>query len=133
MRINLVIVWALLGVSCLCAAQNPPARTSPPRIASPAGRTEVEIGGPFDVVRGRVNGHWIEMRYGRPLKRGRDLFGLPDWIEALNDGAPVWRAGANVTTRLRTEVPLTMGGRRIEAGEYSVFIELYRTAAYRLA
>ena len=130
MRTTLVIVWAFLGGFCVCAASGmaaqdpPPARSSAPRLASPDGRAAVEVGGRFDVVKGRVGGRWIEMRYGRPLKRGRDLFGLPDWIEALNDGAPVWRAGANVTTRLITEVALTIGGTRIEAGEYSVFIEL---------
>jgi hypothetical protein len=111
-------------VSAATAQETSPARSSTPRLASPPGRAEVEIGGAFDVVKGRVNGRWIEIRYGRPLKRGRDLFGPPDWIEALNDGAPIWRAGANVTTRLMTEVPLKIGGTRVEAGEYSVFIEL---------
>ena len=56
--------------------------------------------------------------------RGRDLFGLPDWAEALNDGAPVWRAGANQTTRLVTEAPLVFGGTRVEPGEYTLFIDL---------
>jgi hypothetical protein len=125
-----LLVWAFVGSCCVFGANGAAAQDSrstksrPLRIASPAGRAEVEVGGQFDVVKGRVNGHWIEMRYGRPLKRGRNLFGPPDWIEALNDGAPVWRAGANVTTRLMTEVPLMIGGNRIEAGEYSVFIEL---------
>jgi hypothetical protein len=119
------LVACCFGGAIGAAAQTrTPARSVPPRIASPAGSSAVEVGGPFDVVKGRVGGHWIELRYGRPLKRGRDLFGLPDWIEALNDGAPVWRAGANVTTRLMTEVALNVGGRRIEAGGYSVFIEL---------
>lgn len=133
MRTTPIIVSACLGVFCVAGAngasaqESAPSRGSLPRIASPEGRAAVEIGGRFDVVKGRVGGRWIEMRYGRPLKRGRDLFGLPDWIEALNDGAPVWRAGANVTTRLATEVALTIGGTRIEAGEYSVFIELGAT------
>jgi hypothetical protein len=38
----------------------------------------------------------------------------------------VWRAGANVTTRLNTEVPLEIGGTAIPPGEYSVFIDLTR-------
>src|SRR4029078_12562799 len=37
---------------------------------------------------------------------------------------PVWRAGANVTTRLKTEAPLRFGDRTLPAGEYSVFIDL---------
>ena len=38
--------------------------------------------------------------------------------------APVWRAGANATTRLKTEVDLEIGGTRVPAGEYSLFIDL---------
>ena len=37
---------------------------------------------------------------------------------------PVWRAGANVSTRLKTEVPLTFGGKTVPPGEYSLFIDL---------
>jgi Protein of unknown function (DUF2911) len=40
------------------------------------------------------------------------------------DGAPVWRAGANVTTRLKTEVPLVINGKTVAPGEYSLFIDL---------
>ena len=32
-------------------------------------------------------------------------------------GAPVWRAGANQSTRLTTEVPLTIGGKTVPAGQ----------------
>ena len=85
----------------------------------------MQVGGNFDPVQyGYLGGAWIDVYYGRPLKRGRDLFGLPDWAEALNDGAPVWRAGANQTTRLITEVPLVFGGTRVEPGEYTLFIDL---------
>jgi hypothetical protein len=95
------------------------------RIASPAGSSASQVGGaPFDARQGFVNGKWVEIRYGRPIKRGRDLFGLPDYVDFLNDGGPVWRAGANQTTRLLTEAPLALGGRTIPAGEYSIFIDL---------
>lgn len=94
------------------------------RVASPAGASATEVGGRHDERLGYVGGKWLEIRYGRPIKRGRNLFGLDDYADALNDGAPVWRAGANVTTRLKTEVPLVFAGRRVAAGEYSVFIDL---------
>jgi DUF2911 family protein len=71
-----------------------------------------------------VNGRWIEVRYGRPLRRGRDLFGTPDFVDFLNDGAPVWRAGANQATRLITEAPLTIAAKTIAPGEYTLFIDL---------
>jgi len=70
-------------------------------------------------------GKWIEITYGRPIKRGRDVFGSgADYGKALNSGAPVWRAGANVSTRLMTEAPLSIGGKMVPPGEYSLFIEL---------
>ena len=37
---------------------------------------------------GYVGGKWLEVRYGRPIKRGRDLFGPADYAELLNDGRP---------------------------------------------
>jgi hypothetical protein len=100
----------------------------PERPKSPPGSSATQIGGDvFDPSLGYVGGRWIEILYGRPIARGRDIFGPDDYAEALNDGAPVWRAGANVSTRLITEVPLEIGGRRLAAGEYTVFIELGRT------
>ena len=95
------------------------------RILSPPGHSAVQVGGTFDPVQyGYLGGQWIDVYYGRPLKRGRDLFGPSDWAEMLNDGAPVWRAGANQSTRLVTEAPLVIGGTRVEPGEYTLFIEL---------
>jgi len=77
-------------------------------------------------------GKWIEITYGRPLERGRDLFGSgANYGKAANDvgtptfpAPPVWRAGANVTTRLKTEVALILGDKTVPAGEYSLFIDL---------
>lgn len=96
------------------------------RVASPAGSSATQVGGRYDPRAGYVGGKWIEIRYGRPIKRGRDLFGPPDFAEALADGAPVWRAGANVSTRLLTEAPLAIGGKTIAPGEYTVFIDVKR-------
>ena len=76
------------------------------RAASPVGAAATQVGGRHDVREGYLSGKWIEIEYGRPIKRGRDLFGPADFAEALNDGAEVWRAGANYSTRLITEVPL---------------------------
>ena len=64
------------------------------------------------------------MRYGRPIRRGRDLFGPDDYREFLNDGADVWRAGANQSTRLINETALVLGDTTIPPGEYTVFIDL---------
>ena len=79
-----------------------------------------------------VDGKWVEITYGRPALRGRDVFGSgANYGKALIDlplgewGAPpVWRAGANVSTRLNSEATLVMGDKQIPAGEYSLFIDV---------
>ncbi len=100
-----------------------------PRLpASPEGRAQVQVGGKW--VAGQEatyqGGKWIEITYGRPGLKGRvNIFGSgADYGKGVNAGAPVWRAGANVTTRLRNEVPLVIGGKTLAPGEYSVFIDL---------
>jgi len=45
-------------------------------------------------------------------------------VDSSPPAPPVWRAGANVTTRLNTEVALQFGKTRVPAGEYSLFIDL---------
>jgi hypothetical protein len=86
----------------------------------PAGRGAPTLGG--ETYEG---GKWIEVTYGRPLKRGRDLWGSgASYGRAALAGAPVWRAGANVSTRLKTEVPLVINGANVAPGEYSLFIDL---------
>ena len=122
-RLRLVFT---LGILVLVATSARPTAQER-RIASPAGRSATEVGGHHDVREGYVGGQWIEVRYGRPIKRGRDLFGPDDHREFLNDGAPVWRAGANVSTRLLTEVPLVFGTTTVAPGEYTVFIDLRPT------
>jgi hypothetical protein len=74
-------------------------------------------------------GKWIEISYGRPLKRGRDLWGSgATYGRGILAGAPIWRAGADVSTRLRSEVPLVINGKPIPAGEYSLFIDAKENA-----
>ncbi|MCY4673423.1 MAG: DUF2911 domain-containing protein [Bacteroidetes bacterium] len=85
------------------------------RPASPRGEASTQIGEA-----------WIIVDYGRPILRGRTgIFGSgEEYGTTVTGPAPVWRAGANKSTRLHTEVPLMIGGTEIPAGEYSVFVEL---------
>ena len=103
------ILPAAAGV-CLVAAAAAIAQER--RIASPPGRSATQVGGTYDARAGNVGGRWVEIRYGRPIRRGRDIFGPDDYREFLNDGADVWRAGANQSTRLVTETELVFGTRR---------------------
>src|SRR5690242_4734583 len=111
---------ALCGAVAIAQGQRRP--------ASPAGTAATEVGGHFvkqgdeQVYQG---GKWIEIASGRPIKRGRSLWGSgTDYGKELNGGAPVWRAGANVSTRLKTEVPLVINNKTVAPGEYSLFIDL---------
>ena len=74
----------------------------------------------------QVAGRWIEIVYGRPILRGRtNIFGTgADYGKTLFDGGTVWRAGANVSTRLRSETTLDIGGKRVAPGEYVLLIDL---------
>jgi len=69
---------------------------------------------------------WLVVDYGRPLLRGRaDIFGSgADYGKTIKDGSPVWRAGANDTTRLTTQAPLQLGGKTLPPGVYNLFIDL---------
>ena len=97
--------------------------------ASPAGTAAVEIGGKYDTSGAEPvykGGKWIEMTFGRPIKRGRDVFGGAgaNYGKVANPDAPVWRAGANFTTQLKTEVPLVINGKTIAPGSYTMFVDL---------
>lgn len=102
------------------------------RQMSPSGTSATQVLGKWSGDpdrRSYSEGKWIEVRYGRPILRGRtEIFGKgADYGKAVNAGAPVWRAGANETTRLKTDAALVIGGKRIEPGEYSLFVELKET------
>jgi hypothetical protein len=99
------------------------------RPASPAGASAVQVAGQY--VPGREGpeyqgGKWIDITYGRPIKRGRDVFGGTgaNYGKTANPDQPVWRAGANVSTQLKTEVPLVINGKTVAPGTYTVFIDL---------
>lgn len=95
------------------------------RPLSPRGEAATQVGGAYNGQGQYEGGSWIVVTYGRPLLRGRDLFGSGDaYGQAFLRGAPNWRIGADQSTRFMTEVDLTFGGQRLPAGEYSIFAEL---------
>ncbi|HEX6939864.1 MAG TPA: DUF2911 domain-containing protein [Longimicrobiales bacterium] len=62
-----------------------------------------------------VAGAEIELDWGRPLKRGREIFG------ALVPWGRVWRTGANEATHFSTSRDLLVGDAVIPAGTYTLF------------
>ena len=107
------------------------AATPAPMPASPRGTAATQVSGKWVVEKEGTapryrDGKWIVVDYGRPILRGRtDIFGAcADYGKKVNDDGPVWRAGANQTTRLKTEAPLVFAGKTLPAGEYSLFVDL---------
>ena len=110
MRLNklvLILMTIILGASVIVAQGDKP--------KSPRGEAATQVGD-----------KWITIDYGRPILRGRrDVFGSGEsYGQKMYAGAPVWRAGANKSTRFMTEADLMFGDKKLPAGEYSVFIEL---------
>jgi hypothetical protein len=125
---------ALAGSIALARQAPAPA----PMPASPRGTAATQVSGRWVVEKEGTapryrDGKWIIVDYGRPILRGRtDIFGAgAEYGKKVNDDGPVWRAGANQTTRLKTEAPLVFAGKTLPAGEYSLFVEL-RPGAWTL-
>lgn len=126
MRIPAVVSAIVAGAVLSAHAQVPEVRLPP----SPQGQASVQVGGRWEKTQSGgqryADGKWIVVDYGRPLLRGRaSIFGAgAEYGKTISDGSPVWRMGANDTTRLTTQVPLEIGGKTIPPGVYNAFAEL---------
>jgi hypothetical protein len=68
-----------------------------------------------DTARATVGGGEVWVDYGRPMKRGREIFGnVVPWNS-------VWRTGANAATQLNTSIDLVIGGASVPAGKYTLW------------
>ncbi len=105
---------SLLSIAALAVLMLGTEVATAQRSASPRGEAATQIGD-----------HWITVDYGRPILRGRTgIFGEGEsWGATVTGNAPVWRLGANKSTRLMTEVDLQFGSEMLPAGEYSLFVE----------
>lgn len=121
-----IIVLCLVMSAALLAQAIPDVKLLP----SPQGQAAIQVGGRWEKLpeggQAYRDGKWIVVDYGRPLLRGRtEIFGAgADYGKTVNAGAPLWRAGANDTTRLTTQAPLAIGGKTIAPGVYNVFVDL---------
>ena len=126
-------VRSVLSVAACCAAGVVAFAQAVPDVKlvpSPPGQAAIQLGGRWEKTaeggQSYRDGKWVVVNYGRPLLRGRtDIFGSgADYGKAVSADAPLWRAGANDTTRLTTQAPLEIGGKTIPPGTYNVFVDL---------
>ncbi|TXC82112.1 DUF2911 domain-containing protein [Luteibaculum oceani] len=62
-----------------------------------------------------INDTEVEVKYCRPFKKDREIFG------GLVPYGEVWRTGANEATRFKTNQDLTINGKTLKAGEYTLW------------
>ncbi len=81
---------------------------------------------PRDSLKVTIAGAEISVNYGRPSKRGRDIFG------GLEKWGAVWRMGANEATHFTTSKPLAFGSAMVPAGTYTLFALLDQGGKWQL-
>ncbi len=67
-----------------------------------------------------VGGKQVAIDYGRPVLKGRPL---GDLLKQLPDDR-IWRAGDDEVTTLTTDTDITINGKKIPKGKYSLYVYL---------
>ncbi|WP_338224227.1 DUF2911 domain-containing protein [Algoriphagus confluentis] len=116
MKKLILAVSALLAVN-LVSCQPPKTETLDESVETAEAETasEDERPSPTEVKEGAIGGKAIRVTYGSPAVKGRTIWG---------DLVPynvVWRTGANEATYLDLAQPMTVEGKSVPAGKYSLF------------
>lgn len=69
-----------------------------------------------DTVNAKIGDATLWIDYGRPAKRGREIWGTLVPLDT------VWRFGANAAAQMRTDRDLDIGGVTVPAGFYSLWL-----------
>ena len=88
--------------------------------AKDAGGAAMGVASPRDTLNAIAGGATIWIDYGRPAKRGREIWGK------LVPYDTTWRFGANAATQFKTDKDVVLGGVTVPAGMYTLW--LYPTA-----
>lgn len=81
---------------------------------------------PPEVATATIGGHALTIMYSSPRVRGREgqIFGPGGLIQKTHKEYPVWRAGANAATTLKTDGDLMIGDVSVPAGTYTLFVDI---------
>lgn len=115
-----------LTAAVLAAAAHAPAQT-PAASPTPAAERREERA-PRETVTAVVNGKKVTVEYGRPALGGRKMAELLTQLPADR----IWRAGMDQATTLTTEGGITVGGRRVPAGQYTLYVHAPENGQYSL-
>lgn len=97
MRIRFGLIAAALALGAIASAQD---------------------AAPRETVSASVGGKKVSVEYGRPSLKGRTLDELTKQLPADR----IWRAGVDQVTTLVTETALSVGGKTVVPGKYSVYV-----------
>ncbi|HEV2802159.1 MAG TPA: DUF2911 domain-containing protein [Pyrinomonadaceae bacterium] len=122
---TLLPLLLLLCCACSSQAQNSPAASTAAQGDAPARGQR-----PAPAERGdataTVKGKKISINYGRPAMKGRDLL-------AQAPVGTVWRVGMNQATEITTDADLSVGGKELKAGKYSLWVRRTAEDSWTLA
>lgn len=109
MKTFALIAASLFAVATLASAQGGMSQDKSKRPSPPAG-----------AVCKFSDGMTIKMDYSSPRAKGRKIFG-EESEKALVPFGKIWRTGANDATTFVTDANLTVGGKPVPAGSYTIF------------
>lgn len=107
MTIRLALTAAVLAAATYASAQAP---------------------APRETATAMVGGKKVTVEYGRPALAGRKMADLLTQLPADR----IWRAGMDQATTLTTEGDITVGGKTVRAGKYTVYLHAPATGPYSL-
>jgi len=81
-----------------------------------------------DTAQTTIEGKQVTIEYGSPELKGRTLTDLMEQLPAHR----IWRAGAGAVTTLETETDLSIGGKKVPAGKYSLYMHCPVNGDYTL-
>jgi Protein of unknown function (DUF2911) len=86
-------------------------------LVAPAGLViaQQQRASPHETVKASIDGATVTITYGRPLAKGRKIFG------GLVPYGQVWRTGADEATILETSKALMFGPLHVNPGKYSLY------------
>ena len=109
----LILATATFATCNLMVAQDAAAKPKPAPKSPPAVETAT------------IDGKAITINYSSPRVNGRagKIF-AKDGLIGKDPTYPVWRAGANEATTLKTNGELTIGELKVPAGSYTLFVDI---------
>ncbi len=115
----------LLAATTLLAQSGPPPACTRDRLRPPKSPPATESA--------TIGGKTITITYSSPRVNGREgkIF-TKDGLISHDPHYPVWRAGANGATTLKTDADLIIGDLHVPAGTYSLFVDISDPAQWVL-